>query len=353
MKKILNQPGDFVDEMVEGILLAHPDQLKTPGDDRRIMVRADAPVAGKVGIVTGGGSGHLPLFKGYVGKGLCDGVAIGNVFSSPSSQQCFEATKAVSGGAGVLYLYGNYGGDVFNFDLAADLADLEDIPTRTVLGRDDVASQPKERKTDRRGVAGIVFAYKAAGAAAERGDSLDEVAAVAEDVVEHTATMGIGLSPTILPTTGSASFDLPDGEMEIGIGIHGEPGIHRGALETADAITDRIVDALVADLELARRATGSPAWSTVWARLRSRSSTSSTVAFIRYSAASVSRSPRPTSASTPPASKWPGRQSLCSLSTMTGWRCWRRRLLRRSSRRCDRVQADELKEHIGAASPKW
>ena len=150
----------------------------------------------------------------------------------------------------MLYLYGNYGGDVFNFDLAADLADLEDIPTRTVLGRDDVASQPKERKTDRRGVAGIVFAYKAAGAAAERGDSLDEVAAVAEDVVEHTATMGIGLSPTILPTTGSASFDLPDGEMEIGIGIHGEPGIHRGALETADAITDRIVDALVADLEL-------------------------------------------------------------------------------------------------------
>jgi phosphoenolpyruvate---glycerone phosphotransferase subunit DhaK len=250
MKKILNQPGNFVDEMVEGILLAHPDQLKTPGDDRRIMVRADAPVAGKVGIVTGGGSGHLPLFKGYVGKGLCDGVAIGNVFSSPSSQQCFEATKAVSGGAGVLYLYGNYGGDVFNFDLAADLADLEDIPTRTVLGRDDVASQPKERKTDRRGVAGIVFAYKVAGAAAERGDSLDDVAAVAEDVVEHTATMGIGLSPTILPTTGSASFDLPDGEMEIGIGIHGEPGIHRGALETADAITDRIVDALVADLEL-------------------------------------------------------------------------------------------------------
>jgi dihydroxyacetone kinase/dihydroxyacetone kinase-like protein len=250
MKKILNEPGNFVDEMVEGILLAHPDQLKTPGDDNRIMVRADAPVAGKVGIVTGGGSGHLPLFKGYVGKGLCDGVAIGNVFSSPSSQQCLEATQAVSGGAGVLYLYGNYGGDVFNFDLAADLAELEDIPTRTVLGRDDVASQPKERKTDRRGVAGILFAYKAAGAAAERGDSLDEVATIAEDVVEHTATMGIGLSPTILPTTGSASFDLPDGEMEIGIGIHGEPGIHRGALETADAITDRIVDALVADLEL-------------------------------------------------------------------------------------------------------
>ncbi|MFH5821204.1 dihydroxyacetone kinase subunit DhaK [Georgenia sp. AZ-5] len=250
MKKIINKPENFVDEMIEGILLAHPDKVKTPGDDRRILVRADAPVAGKVGIVTGGGSGHLPLFKGYVGRGLASGVAIGNVFSSPSSQQCFEATKAVDGGRGVLYLYGNYGGDVFNFDLAADLAELEDIETRTVLGRDDVASQPKERKHERRGVAGIFFAYKAAGAAAERGDSLEEVAAVAEDIVEHTATMGIGLSPTILPTTGEPSFDVPDGEMEVGIGIHGEPGIHRGPLETADEITERIVSALVADLEI-------------------------------------------------------------------------------------------------------
>ncbi|TRW45873.1 dihydroxyacetone kinase subunit DhaK [Georgenia yuyongxinii] len=250
MKKIINKPENFVDEMIEGILLAHPDQVKTPGDDPRILVRADAPVAGKVGIVTGGGSGHLPLFKGYVGKGLASGVAIGNVFSSPSSQQCFEAAKAVDGGRGVLYLYGNYGGDVFNFDLAADLAELEDIETRTVLGRDDVASQPKERKHDRRGVAGIFFAYKAAGAAAERGDSLEEVAAIAEDVVEHTATMGIGLSPTILPTTGEPSFEVPDGEMEVGIGIHGEPGIHRGPLETADEITERLVTALVADLEV-------------------------------------------------------------------------------------------------------
>ncbi|MED7925910.1 dihydroxyacetone kinase subunit DhaK [Nonomuraea sp. LP-02] len=250
MKKIINKPGDFVDEMIEGIVLAHPDLVKNPGDDRRILVRADAPVTGKVGIVTGGGSGHLPLFKGYVGRGLCSGVAIGNVFSSPSSQQCFEATKAVDGGAGVLYLYGNYGGDVFNFDLAADLAELEDIETRTVLGRDDVASQPKERKHERRGVAGIMFAYKAAGAAAERGDSLDQVAAVAEDVVEHTATMGIGLSPTVMPTTGEPSFTLAEGEMEIGIGIHGEPGIHRGPLETADEITDRIIGALVEDLDL-------------------------------------------------------------------------------------------------------
>lgn len=250
MRKIINDPEHFVDEFVQGILLAHPDLVKTPGDDLRVLVRADAPMAGKVGIVTGGGSGHLPLFKGYVGKGLCSGVAIGNVFSSPSSAQIFEATKAVSGGAGVLYLYGNYGGDVFNFDLASDLAELEDIPTKTVLGRDDVASQPKDRKADRRGVAGIFFAYKAAGAAAERGDSLDQVAAVAEDVVENTATMGIGLAPTILPTTGKPSFELGDGEMEVGIGIHGEPGSRRGPLESADEIADHIVDALIADLDL-------------------------------------------------------------------------------------------------------
>ena len=250
MKKIINAPDRFVDEFVEGILLAHPDLVRTPGDDLRVLVRADAPVAGRVGIVTGGGSGHLPLFKGYVGTGLCSGVAIGNVFSSPSSEQVFEATKAVDGGAGVLYLYGNYGGDVLNFDLAADMADLEDIRTATVLGRDDVASQPKDRKLDRRGVAGIVFAYKAAGAAAERGDSLEQVTAVAEDVVEHTATMGIGLAPTILPTTGRPSFELPEGEMEVGIGIHGEPGSRRGPLETADEIAEHFVQALVDDLGL-------------------------------------------------------------------------------------------------------
>ncbi len=250
MKKLINKPDNFVDEMIEGITLAHPDMVRTPGDDKRIMVRADAPRQGRVGIVTGGGSGHLPLFKGYVGTGLCSAVAIGNVFSSPSSDQIFQATKAVHGGAGVLYLYGNYGGDVFNFDLAADLAELEDIETHTVLGRDDVASQPKDRSADRRGVAGIIFAYKAAGAAAERGDSLKEVAAAAEDVIENTATMGIGLSPTILPTTGKASFDLPDGEMEIGIGIHGEPGIHRGSLETADEVAERLMRPLVEDLGL-------------------------------------------------------------------------------------------------------
>jgi dihydroxyacetone kinase-like protein len=250
MRKIINAPENFVDEFVEGILLAHPDLVKTPGEDIRVLVRADAPLAGKVGIVTGGGSGHLPLFKGYVGAGLCSGVAIGNVFSSPSSDQIHQATTAVDGGAGVLYLYGNYGGDVLNFDLAGDMAELDGIETRTVLGRDDVASQPRERKHDRRGVAGIFFAYKAAGAAAERGDTLEQVAEIAEDVVEHTASIGIGLAPTILPTTGKPSFELPEGEMEIGIGIHGEPGSRRGPLETADEIADHFLQALVDDLGL-------------------------------------------------------------------------------------------------------
>lgn len=248
MKKIINDPQDFVDEFVDGIILAHPHLVKTPGGDRRILVRADAPVAGKVAIITGGGSGHLPLFKGYVGKGLCDGVAIGNVFSSPSSGQVLEATKSVDGGAGVLYLYGNYGGDVFNFDLAADMAELEGIRILTVVGRDDVASQPKERAADRRGVAGILFAFKAAGAAAERGDSLDEVAAAVEDVIANTATMGVGLSPTILPTTGKPSFELGENEMEVGIGIHGEPGTRRGPLETADQIAEHLTEQLVKDL---------------------------------------------------------------------------------------------------------
>lgn len=248
MKKIINEPKDFVDEFVDGILLAHPTLVKTPGEDRRIMVRADAPVSGKVGIVTGGGSGHLPLFKGYVGRGLCDGVAIGNVFSSPSSAQVLEATKAVDGGAGVMYLYGNYGGDVFNFDLATDMAELEGIQTKTVVGRDDVASQPKDRATDRRGVAGIIFAFKAAGASAERGDTLDQVVAVAEDIVENTATMGVGLSPTIMPMTAKPSFELGDNEMEIGIGIHGEPGTRRGELESADQIAEHLTQQLVNDL---------------------------------------------------------------------------------------------------------
>lgn len=252
MKKIINDPARFVDESIDGILLAHPDELRAAPGNRRALVRADAPRAGKVGIVTGGGSGHLPVFLGYVGRGLCDGVAVGNVFSSPSAEVINAATREVSGGAGVLYLYGNYGGDLYNFDLAADLAQIDGIPTRTVLAADDVASAPLATRETRRGVAGMVFAFKVAGAAAERGDGLERVAELAQRASDSVRTMGVGLSPTILPAAGEPTFVLPEGEMELGVGIHGEPGIHRGPLESADAITDRLLGAVLDDLGLER-----------------------------------------------------------------------------------------------------
>lgn len=250
MKKLINSPTQFVDEMLEGLLLAHPE-LVSVAPDNRALVRRGASEPGKVGIVTGGGSGHLPVFLGYVGVGLCTGVAIGNVFSSPSAEQVLVATRAASGGAGVLYLFGNYGGDVLNFDLAGGLADAEGITTRTVLVTDDVASAPPERAGDRRGVAGLFFVYKCAGAAAERGDSLDQVAAAASAAVAATRTMGVGLSPTILPAAGKPTFELDEDEMEIGIGIHGEPGVRRGRLEPADAVAQQLVEAIAEDLKLA------------------------------------------------------------------------------------------------------
>jgi dihydroxyacetone kinase len=252
VKKIINQPDQFVDEVIDSLLIAHPGWVKAATADRRALVRADAPKAGRVGIVTGGGSGHMPGFLGYVGEGLCSGVAVGNVFSSPSAEQILEATKAVNGGAGVLYVYGNYGGDVFNFDLAADLAEPEGIETKTVLLTDDVASAPPERGSERRGVAGMVFAFKCAGAAAERGDSLEEVARITAKANSQCRTMGVGLSPTILPAAGKPTFTLPEGQMEIGIGIHGEPGTHRGTLETADAIADRLTGEVLRDLAAPR-----------------------------------------------------------------------------------------------------
>lgn len=250
MQKILNSPVGFVAEMLEGILLAHPRQLEAVGGDNHALVRADSPVKGKVAITTGGGSGHLPLFLGYVGKGMLDGVAVGDVFQSPSADQMFEVTKRVDGGAGVLYLYGNYGGDVLNFDLAADLAAAEGIRVETILGADDVASAPKGEEARRRGIAGIFFLYKVAGAAADAGYDLDKVVAVTKKAAEHTRTMGVALSPVTLPANGKPTFELPAGEMEIGMGIHGEPGIGRTKLESADSITAELIKKIDEDLDL-------------------------------------------------------------------------------------------------------
>jgi dihydroxyacetone kinase len=252
MRKIINDPNDFVDEVVDGILAAHPRMLKAVTSDRRALARANAPIAGHVGIVTGGGSGHLPLFLGYVGEGLCTAVAVGNVFSSPSSEQILAATRAAHGGAGVLYLYGNYGGDVMNFDLAGELAVDEGIETETVLGTDDVASAPPTRAAERRGVAGLFFAYKCAGAAAEQGRALKDVVAAAQAAVANTRSMGVGLSPTILPAAGKPTFELGPDEMEIGIGIHGERGVRRGRLETADRIAEDLLGKISGDLALSR-----------------------------------------------------------------------------------------------------
>jgi dihydroxyacetone kinase-like protein len=247
MKKIINEPMDFVDEMLEGLLAAHGDQLKTVADPR-VIARNDAPVEGKVAILTGGGSGHLPVFLGYVGEGLADACSVGNVFSSPSAETMYEATMAVNGGAGCLYLYGNYSGDTMNFDMSAEMADMDDIRVETVLVSDDVASAPREQWERRRGVAGIFFAYKIAGARAEEGASLDEVVETTKKAVFNTRSMGVALSPCTVPAAGVPTFTIGDDEMEIGMGIHGEAGVHRGPLESADQIAERLTRAVLDDL---------------------------------------------------------------------------------------------------------
>jgi phosphoenolpyruvate---glycerone phosphotransferase subunit DhaK len=247
VQKLINRPEDFVEEMLEGILAAHSGELRRAGDPRAI-VRVDAPVAGKVGIATGGGSGHLPVFLGYVGRGLADGAAVGDVFASPNADQMLAVARAVDGGAGVLFLYGNYGGDVMNFGLAAELAEAEGLRVATVLAADDVASAPRGEEARRRGIGGIFFLYKIAGARAEEGASLDEVVATTERAAINLRSMGVALSPCTVPAAGRPTFELPEGEMEIGMGIHGEPGVRRGPLEAADAIVDDLVSTLLADL---------------------------------------------------------------------------------------------------------
>ena len=248
MKKFINDPKHFVDEMLEGILLAHPDQLAPAAGDNRCLVRAGSPKTGKVGIATGGGSGHLPLFLGYVGPGMLDGCSVGGVFQSPSSEQMFNVTKAIDAGAGVLYIYGNYGGDIMNFDMAKDMAAMEDIAVEQVVGAEDVASAPKGQEHKRRGVAGIFFLYKCAGAMAETMAPLAEVKRVAEKAAANVRTMGVALSPNIVPEIGKPQFSIGENEMEIGMGIHGEPGIRRGPLKSVDGIVEEMLSAILADL---------------------------------------------------------------------------------------------------------
>jgi dihydroxyacetone kinase-like protein len=251
MKKILNRPADYVDEMLDGLVAAHPEHYRLHGDSHRVIARARPGRAGKVGIVSGGGSGHLPIFTGYVGEGLLDACAIGDVFASPSAEQMADAIRAASQGAGVLRLYGNYGGDVMNFDMAGDLVEFEDIATSTVLLADDVASAAPEEREKRRGVAGMVYAFKIAGAAAEAGRDLAEVTRIAQKAADACRSVGAALSPCTVPQAGRPTFEIGEDEMEMGMGIHGEPGVWRDKLRPADAIAGELMDRLLADQPLA------------------------------------------------------------------------------------------------------
>jgi dihydroxyacetone kinase-like protein len=247
MKKFLNDPKNFVNEMLEGILAAHPDQLTYVNDDMHCIVTARKK-EGKVGLATGGGSGHLPLFLGYVGDGILDGCSVGDVFQSPSSEQMFEVTKAIDGGKGVLYIYGNYGGDVMNFDMSKEMAATEDIRVEQVVAGEDVASAPKGSEDKRRGVAGIFYIYKCAGAKADEMADLDEVKRIADKAAANVRTMGVALWPNIVPEVGKPQFELGENEMEIGMGIHGEPGVRRGDLKSADEIVREMMDPIIDDL---------------------------------------------------------------------------------------------------------
>lgn len=247
MKKFINDPFEVVDEMLDGFVDVYGRYVrKLP--NARALVRADAPVPGKVGVITGGGSGHKPAFIGFIGKGMLDAVAVGEIFTSPPPISVVEAAKAAHGGRGVLLLLGNYSGDVMNFGLAADMCREEGIQIEQVIATDDVGSGPKEKASNRRGVVGEFLAWKIAGAKAEEGGSLQEVTAVAEKVNRLTRTLGVALTPCTVPAKGTPTFILAEDEMEYAVGHHGEPGTAKVKMQKADEITERMVDEIVHDL---------------------------------------------------------------------------------------------------------
>ena len=248
MKKIINHPEQVVQEMLEGLVLAYPNELKLL-EGTSVIVRQDAPVQNKVGVISGGGSGHEPAHAGYVGKGMLDAAVCGEVFTSPTPDQIFEAIKAVNSGKGVFLVIKNYTGDVMNFEMAAELAEAEGIPVESVIVNDDVAVEDSTYTTGRRGIAGTVFVHKIAGAKAEQGASLAEIKAVAEKVVNNVRSMGMALTPCTVPAAGKPGFELGENEMEVGIGIHGEPGIERKPIATADEIAETLTSHILEDME--------------------------------------------------------------------------------------------------------
>ena len=249
MKKIINKPSDFVEESIEGLVKSHPEIYSFAPDNKRVIARAEK-ASNKVGIISGGGSGHLPVFTGYVGKGLLDSCAVGSVFASPSVDQIASAIRNANNGNGVLCIIGNYGGDVMNFEMACEIVTSEGIKTKTVIVADDIASASNEQKSKRRGIAGMIFVFKVAGSIAETGISLEKTFNIASSANNNIRTLGVALSPCILPEAGKPTFEIKDDEIEIGMGIHGEPGIKREKLRSADQLCDDLCKRILEDYKL-------------------------------------------------------------------------------------------------------
>ncbi|CCG46327.1 dihydroxyacetone kinase subunit DhaK [Halobacillus halophilus DSM 2266] len=249
MKKIINDSNQVVTEMLDGIAAAYPDDVRRV-QDTTVLVRKDAPVKNKVGIVSGGGSGHEPAHAGYIGQGMLDAAVVGEVFTSPTPDQVLEGIKAVDGGAGVFLVIKNYTGDVMNFEMAAELAEAEGIEVEKVVVNDDVAVEDSSFTSGRRGIAGTVFVHKLVGAKAETGASLEEIKATADKAVANVRSMGVALKPPVMPASGKPNFELNEDELEIGVGIHGEPGTERKAVSSANDIAEELTDLVLEDLGL-------------------------------------------------------------------------------------------------------
>ena len=247
MQKIINDPQCVVDEMVEGYLAAYSQTVQAT-DNPRVLKYKLAPLPNKVGIVTGGGSGHKPAFLGYIGRGMVDAVAVGEIFSSPPAQMFYDAFRAANSGKGVACLFGNYAGDIMNVKMAIKMATDDRIEVRTVVVNDDVPSAPREQRAKRRGVAGEVLMWKIGGAKAAMGASLDAVIRTAQKAIDNTRSMGIGLSPCTIPEVGHPNFTIEPGKMEVGIGHHGEPGLEVAALVSSSDMAARMLDIILPDL---------------------------------------------------------------------------------------------------------
>lgn len=245
MQRIMNNPDDIVDEMLEGFLKVHSDIVEKTDNPR--VIKAKYIPDGKVGVVTGGGSGHKPAFIGYVGENMCDAAAVGEICSSPTAAAFLDSFKVADQGNGVACLYGNYSGDNMNVKMAVKMAKRNGMTVKTVVANDDVASAPKDQREKRRGVAGEVLMWKVGGAKAARGGSLDEVIAAAQKAIDNTRSVGIGLTPCTLPAVGHPNFEIKDGTMEVGIGHHGEPGIEVCDLEDAYHMAKRMLDIVLPD----------------------------------------------------------------------------------------------------------